>query len=283
MESGQAAELAVFIICVSILLIYNILYFTTFFQKLKFKFRHRHYLNLWGLGAEARSLWAGAMMADEKEGITAAQTIRNMVLGVSILAGGVTLLASQLLLLLTDSARLEQIAKYSRNDPISGSNSLMGPELKLGIALAVLFVALITMTQCVRLSVHLSFLLRAVPIDPKRSVKFSKIALAINRRSSLFFSLGLRIQYAFFPLFLYVLGPLVLLISTLFEVGALFLMDLTPDDLAYSDNHDETEEQVEEEIVHTTSMRLIPLTEGENTTTTSGDGLKPRAPYVNIE
>ncbi|KAG7673983.1 hypothetical protein NADE_004329 [Nannochloris sp. 'desiccata'] len=287
MEEGQAAELAVFVISVSILLIYNALYFTPSFQRLKFKWRHRHYLNLWSVGAEARGVWAGAMMV-ASEGITAAQTIRNMVMGVSILAAGITLLASQLLLLLTDPARLVQVAKYSKDDPISGSNSLMSPEIKLGICLAILFVALLTMTQCVRLSVHLSFLLRAVPIDPKRSLKFQKIAFAINRRASLFFSLGLRIQYAFFPLFLYILGPLALLISTIVEVIALFLMDLTPDDLAYED--DETEQQVEDEIVRTTSMRRISLTERGNNSGAGGgvdgnggEGLKPRVPYVSVE
>ncbi len=224
------------------------------------------------------------------EGITAAQTIRNMVMGVSILAAGVTLLASQLLLLLTDAARLNQVATYSRNDPISGSNSLMSPEIKLGIALAILFVALLTMTQCVRLSVHLSFLLRAVNVDPKRSVKFQKIAFAINRRASLFFSLGLRIQYAFFPMFMYILGPLALLISTVVEVVALFLMDLTPNDLAYEDDEEETEEQIENQIVHTTSLKVIPLTEGGNNGDSRGAGaggvggvLQPRAPYVSVD
>ncbi|KAL4552617.1 hypothetical protein Ndes2526B_g02540 [Nannochloris sp. 'desiccata'] len=164
------------------------------------------------------------------EGITAAQTIRNMVMGVSILAAGITLLASQLLLLLTDPARLVQVAKYSKDDPISGSNSLMSPEIKLGICLAILFVALLTMTQC----------------------------------------------------------PLALLISTIVEVIALFLMDLTPDDLAYED--DETEQQVEDEIVRTTSMRRISLTERGNNSGAGGgvdgnggEGLKPRVPYVSVE
>lgn len=221
------------------------------------------------------------------EGITAAQTIRNMVLGVSILAAGTALFASQLLLLLTDPVRLAQVANYSIDDPIS-NNPLMKPEIKLGLSLAMLFVALLMLMQCVRLSVHLTFLLRAVPVDPKRTLKFQKVAFAINRRASLFFSLGLRIQYAFFPFFLYILGPLALLISTIVELMLMFLMDLTPDDLAYEDV--ETEEQVEDEIVRTSSLTRISLNESGNNggsggrvDRNGGEGLKPRAPYVSIE
>jgi len=287
MEAGQAAELAIFVISVLILLIYNTLYFTPSFRNLKFKWRNRHYLNLWSVGIEARGVWAGAMM-DPSEGITAAQTVRNMVLGVSILAAGTALFASQLLLLLTDPARLLQVAQYSKDDPISGSNALLSPEIKLGISLAILFVALVTMMQCVRLSVHLSFLLRAVSVDPKRSLKFQKLAFSINRRASLFFSLGLRIQYAFFPLFLYILGPLALLISTIVEVIALFLMDLTPDDLAYETA--ETEEQVEDEILRTSTISRNTPPESRNNSgvggrvdRSGGEGLIPRAPYVNVE
>jgi uncharacterized membrane protein len=297
MQEGQAAELAVFIISVSILLIYNLLYFTPWFQRKKYKWKNREYMNLWSVGAEARAVWAGAMMVPS-EGITAAQTVRNMVMGVSILAAGVTLLASQLLLLLTDAARLAQVATYSKRDPISGSNALLSPEIKLGIALGLLFVALLTMTQCVRLSVHLSFLLRAVPVDPKRSLKFQKLSFAINRRASLFFSLGLRIQYAFFPLFLYILGPLALLISTICEVIALFLMDLTPNDIAYEDKLEETEQEVEEEIVvrNRSNVHGINYVErlgasrngedGSGNGSSSGGGLaslQPRVPYVGVE
>ena len=43
--------------------------------------------------------------------------------------------------------------------------------------------------------------------------------------ASLFFSVGLRFLYAFFPIFLYILGPLALLIATLVQVVALFLSE----------------------------------------------------------
>ena len=117
MDGGAAADCAIFVFCVTILLLYNVCYFTTWFQSLKFKWNGRTYLSLWSVGKvrtyrgenvfraaptcllasgvsvtiltslrsnmarfqEARTVWAAAMMEDPKEGITAAQTIRNMV------------------------------------------------------------------------------------------------------------------------------------------------------------------------------------------------------------
>ena len=112
-----------------------------------------------------------------------------------------------------------QISSYSYLDPISGEDYLLDPVVKIAICLGVLFSSLILLMQCVRLSVHLTFLLRAVSTDPSRHRRLQKLAFAINRRASLYFSLGLRVQYSFFPLFLYILGPLALLISTIVEVS----------------------------------------------------------------
>jgi uncharacterized membrane protein len=94
----------------------------------------------------------------------------------------------------------------------------MQPQVKLAIALGLLFLSLMAMMQTVRLSVHLSFLLRAVPADPQRAKRLARVAFAMNRRCSLYFSVGLRLGYVFFPMFLYILGPLALLISTIVEV-----------------------------------------------------------------
>jgi len=219
MNGGQIAELVIFVFCFSLLLIYNSLYFTTWFQTLRFSWNGCYYVNLWSVGLEARALWAGAMMHDAKEGVTAAQIIRNMVLGVSVLAAATALIVAQLILLLTDSTRLQELKVYAANDPISGSDVLIPAQAKLGIAMGLLFLSLLSMSQCVRLSVHLTYILRAIPAKPqKNSARLEKIAFAINRRASLFFSLGLRFLYAFFPLFLYLMGPLALLVSTLVEV-----------------------------------------------------------------
>ena len=135
----------------------------------------------------------------------------------------------------------------------------MAPQTKLGIALGTLFLSLLAMTQCVRLSVHLTYLIRAAPVDPRRQRRFSQIAFAVNRRASFYFSIGLRLQYAFFPLALYILGPLALLITTVVEVIALFLMDLTPDHISYMEGIQETEQELGDSLC----TELVPKNDEE--------------------
>lgn len=79
---------------------------------MRITFRGRTFLNLWSVGSEARAIWAQSMMLDPKEGITGAQTIRNMVMGCSILAAAIAVLAGQLILLVTDGSRLDQVSRF---------------------------------------------------------------------------------------------------------------------------------------------------------------------------
>lgn len=52
------------------------------------------------------------------------------VMGTSILAAGSALLAAQLILLITDGARIEQIRKYARADPLTTDDELMDPQVR---------------------------------------------------------------------------------------------------------------------------------------------------------
>jgi uncharacterized membrane protein len=246
---GQGAEIAIFTVCITLLVAYNILYFTKSLAWLfiKLSFRGKRYLSLWAVGKESRGVWAAAMMENPEEGITAAQSVRNMVMGCAILAAAITLLAAQLILLLTDPIRLDQIAAYANDDPIAGSRSFMAPQTKLGITLGVFFLSLVAHSQCVRLAVHLTFLLRAASADSKRSKRFQVLAFAINRRTSLYFSLGLRLAYAAFAVFFLVLGVTAFLIATLVEIAALIAMDLIPYRKEYEDAQTDDDLLVEDE------------------------------------
>lgn len=95
------------------------------------------------------------MMQDPKEGINSVQTVRNMIISVSLLATADAALLSTLLNLFTDPQRLEQMRIYSKEDPISGGDPLMGPAVKSALAFAALFFSFLTFAQCVRIAVHL--------------------------------------------------------------------------------------------------------------------------------
>jgi hypothetical protein len=49
------------------------LYFTRLARHISIKFRGVHYVNLWGVGIAARTIWASAIMADKAEGLAGTQ------------------------------------------------------------------------------------------------------------------------------------------------------------------------------------------------------------------
>ena len=95
MQSGEVADLAIFIICTCLLAGYILFYFNvpTFTVPLL----GRRYVNLISLNRTSRGEWVQLLARDPKEGINAVQTIRNQVISVSILAAATVPLASTLI------------------------------------------------------------------------------------------------------------------------------------------------------------------------------------------
>ncbi|EFN56717.1 hypothetical protein CHLNCDRAFT_144119 [Chlorella variabilis] len=235
MESGQAADLAIFVCCCALLLGYNIFYFSV----ASFTFFKRRYIILYAVNRQSRASWVQHLSKDSKEGINAVQTIRNQVLAVSILAATTAPLAAQLINVITDTAKLQQVADFSKSDPIS-SVALFSPQIKLGIALGILLLAVMAYAQSVRLSVHigervcrlrrlpLGYTIRVVASDPTGYTGLSHLSVTLMRRSSLYFAIGLRLFFVFGPLVLWIIGPTTLLVATLLDVAAQFLFDVVP-------------------------------------------------------
>lgn len=71
MDSGQAADLSIFILCICLLLGYALFYFSvaTFTVPLS----RRRFVNLYALNRASRSDWVKLLAVDPKEGINAVQ------------------------------------------------------------------------------------------------------------------------------------------------------------------------------------------------------------------
>jgi len=226
MVSGKTWDIVTFVCCVTAFLAYHVWYFLL---------RGTKYLpgsetiNLWTASLKSRGLWAHVMMSSGKEGIVAVQTIRNMIISVSILAAAEAALASQMLNLLTDPARLARIQEYAESDPISNGDSFLSPSTKVALALGAVFLSFLIFAQCARIAVHLGFLFRVVPENLNSSIPLRDATIVLTQRVSLYFALGLRFLYAFVPLAFYMtLGSLALVISTGILLIALLLLDVIP-------------------------------------------------------
>ncbi|KAI3427232.1 hypothetical protein D9Q98_007167 [Chlorella vulgaris] len=223
MNSSQAADLAIFIICSVLFLAYNILLFNVS----SFSLLGKRYVVLYAVNRQSRASWVQTLSKDAKEGINAVQTIRNQVLAVSILAATTAPMLATLINVMTDSAKLQQVAEFSKVDPISDS-ALLSPQLKLGVPFALLLLAVMAYAQSVRLSVHVGYTMRVVSSDPAKNTYLSQLSVTLMRRASLYFAVGLRLFFAFGPYILWVLGPTTLLIATVLDLAAQFLFDCIP-------------------------------------------------------
>lgn len=189
----------------------------------------QEHVNLWTTSLKARSLWASVMMAKASEGLAAVHTVRNMIISVSLLAAADAALIAQLLNILTDPAKLKQIDEFASADPISNGDSFMSAAVKVALALGAVALSLLVFAQCVRISVHLGFLIRVVPENLNTSLPLKDATIVLVQRASLFFALGLRFLYAFVPLSFYMsLGSLAFLISTVLLLVALIMTDVVP-------------------------------------------------------
>ncbi|KAL4448062.1 hypothetical protein ABPG75_005281 [Micractinium tetrahymenae] len=239
MDGGEAADLSIFIVCVALLLSYSLLYF----QVASFSLCGKKFMNLYALNKQTRKEWVVLLSQDTKEGINAVQTVRNLIIAVSILAAATAALASTLINLMTDAQKLQQMQTYADIDPFS--STLLSPQIKLGIALGLLLLAIMAFAQSVRLAVHVGFAMRVVASGPARHAGLARQTITFMRRSSLYFAIGLRFIYATYPFVLYILGPTSLLIATVLDVAAQVFFDIVP--VYPEEEEEEGEGEAEEE------------------------------------
>lgn len=253
MNSAEAADVAIFVLCVSLFVLYNGLYY--FSGSLS---RHTpdifHVYKsaglLWSTGKKARSVWADRVMNSSSESILAIHTFRNLLISVAWFAAADSALIVHTLNVLTSPSSIAQIEEYEATDPITHGDSFISVPVKISLALAVLFMSLLLFVQSARMAVHLGFLVKVVPENANRKIPFREgmyvgrslarpeahshaptlaVTVVLIQRMNFQFSVGVRMLFAFVPLTFYaMLGTLALLISTLVLLVLMFFLDVVP-------------------------------------------------------
>jgi len=175
MNSAEAADVAIFVLCVSLFVLYNGLYY--FSGSLS---RHTpdifHVYKsaglLWSTGKKARSVWADRVMNSSSESILAIHTFRNLLISVAWFAAADSALIVHTLNVLTSPSSIAQIEEYEATDPITHGDSFISVPVKISLALAVLFMSLLLFVQSARMAVHLGFLVKVVPENANRKIPF---------------------------------------------------------------------------------------------------------------
>jgi uncharacterized membrane protein len=155
----------------------------------------------------------------------AVQTLRNFVMGATLMASTAALL---ILGTLTLSGQVETV---SRSWHVFNAYGSASPELWVVKVLALLadfIVAFFAFAMSVRLANHVVFMINVGSVDVPPALSPEGVARRLNRAGN-HFATGLRAFFFAVPLVFWLFGPAFLVAATLGLVAALHRLDRNPD------------------------------------------------------
>lgn len=200
--SEYGADLAAFV--TSTLLVS--LYYLTLWRKVQ---RNPTY-TIHGVNELARTLWVANVMRNPARDVMAVQTMRNFVMGASLMASTATLL---ILGTLTLSGQAENIARSWHVLNIGGTHAAALWIIKVICLLADFIVAFFAFAMAVRLANHVVFMINVPEPDAHHNLAPEAVARRLNRAGNLF-AIGMRAFFFAVPLVFWLFGPLFLVVAT---------------------------------------------------------------------
>jgi len=196
-----------------------------YYLRLRAKVRANPLYTIHALNQLARGLWVKNVMANPSKDVMAVQTLRNFVMGA-------TLMASTAALLILGTLTLSgQVEVASRNWHVFDAYGSPSPELwvvKVIALLADFIVAFFAFAMSVRLANHVVFMINVGSSDVPAALTPEGVARRLNRAGN-HFATGLRAFFFAVPLVFWLFGPAFLVAATLGLVAALHRLDRNPD------------------------------------------------------
>ncbi|XVF37609.1 hypothetical protein REPUB_Repub20aG0024200 [Reevesia pubescens] len=178
-----------------------------------------------GVNAISRRFWVHSMMEDVgKNGVLAVQTLRNNIMASTVLASTAIMLSSLIALLMTGGAG----DKSALLD--FGDKSKKAFSIKYFSILVCFMGVFLLNVQSIRYYSHASILInlpfkKMYSEQSHRNLTAEYVATTVNR-GSYFWSLGLRGFYFSLPLFLWIFGPIPMVVSCFALVFMLYFLDV---------------------------------------------------------
>lgn len=192
-----------------------------------------YYLTLWrkvrrdptytihGVNELARTLWVANVMKNPSRDVMAVQTIRNFVMGASLMASTATLL---IIGTLTLSGQAETIARSWHLLNVGGTHAAEIWIVKVLCLLVDFIVAFFAFAMAVRLANHVVFMINVPESDAHHNLAPQAVARRLNRAGNLF-AIGMRAFFFAVPLVFWLFGPIFLVVATSGLVIALQRLD----------------------------------------------------------
>jgi uncharacterized membrane protein len=211
---------------------------------LNFKVRADPTYTVHGVNALARRLWVEHVMRNASKDVMAVQTLRNFIMGSSLMASTAALLVIGTLTL---TGQAEHIAQNWHVLSLRRSFATELWILKVMCLLVDFIVAFFAFAMSVRLANHVVFMLNVPDHDAHPNLSPRAVARRLQRSGNMF-AIGMRAFFFAVPLVFWLFGPYFLLLSTVGLVIALYRLDRS-----------ESVESVSAGITPAVSSQVVPM------------------------
>lgn len=193
----------------------------SYYVFLRIKVRDDPLYTIHAVNSHARTLWVKNIMSSPSKEVMAVQTLRNFVMGASLMASTAALL---IIGTLTLSGQAEAV---SRNWHAMSAYGSASPELWIVKVLALLadfIVAFFAFAMAVRLANQVAFMINIGAGEVPAALSPEAVTRRLNRAGNQF-AIGLRAFFYAVPLVFWLFGPAFLVLATLGLVVALYRLD----------------------------------------------------------
>jgi uncharacterized membrane protein len=174
-----------------------------------------------GVNEIARRLWVANVIANPAKDVMAVQTLRNFIMGASLMASTATFL---IVGTLTLSGQAENISRSWHVLNAVGTHAAELWIIKVMCLLLDFIVAFFAFAMAVRLINHVVFMLNITERHDHHALSAAGVARRLNRAGNLF-AIGMRAFFFAVPLVFWLFGPAFLVVATIGLVIALYHLD----------------------------------------------------------
>lgn len=188
---------------------------------LSLKVRDNPTYTIHGVHELARRLWVANIMRNPDKGIMGVQTLRNWIMGSSLMASTAAIL---IIGTLTLSGQAENI---TRSWHVLSMGSTASAELwiiKVMCLLVTFIVAFFAFAMSVRLANHVVFMINVPEFETHHNLSPESVARRLHRSGTMF-SIGMRAFLFAIPLVFWLFGPYFLLAASIGLVITLYRLD----------------------------------------------------------
>ncbi|KAJ7975518.1 Protein of unknown function, DUF599 [Quillaja saponaria] len=204
------------VILVPLGLLINIGYYVWLWHKV----RTQPFTTMIGIDADGRHFWVSNIMKDpEKKSVLAIQTLRNQIMGSTLMATVSILLSASLGAVISSNYSI----KKPLNDVVYGGHGEFMMALKYVTLLTLFLFSFFSYTLSIKFLNQVSMLI-SIPQDVMTMVTPEHLTELLTKATMLN-TLGNRIFYSALPLLLWIFGPVLVLLCSVTMVPVLYHLD----------------------------------------------------------